>query len=238
MADGRPPRVVARRHLRGLIFSCRSSGARANVGLELIDLSEAGARFRSAEDLRSGEALTLEVRDPVGEESFRAQGEVVSSTPQRRAAGTTWLVDVQFTEVFTPEGWRDRFTRSSSAKPASPSNKRIASRFHVADYVITCLRTSTTTVTGHKRNLARRVVNLSGTGAQLAVVEHVNPGTKVDLIIHFNRFSDTFHVPAEVRWCRPAPGVAGATHLAGVSFAPMTSGMKRMLKFAQGLFSG
>ena len=237
MADGDPPRVVPRRHLRGLAFSCRRAGARANLGLELIDLSEAGARIRASEDLRAGEALTLEVRDPASEESFRAEGEALASAPQRRAAFTTWFVDIQFTEVFTPEGWRDRFTRGPAAKPASPSNKRVATRFHVDDCVITCLRWSTTTATGHKRNLARRLVNLSGTGAQLAVVEPMEPGSQVDLIIHFNRFADTFHAPAEIRWCRPAPGVAGATHLAGVSFTSLTPEMKRMLKFAQGLFS-
>ena len=67
---------------------------RRNIGSEIVDISQGGARVRVSEPVGRGETVTLELRDRASGESFRARGEVRWASP----TGPGVLLGVQFQE--------------------------------------------------------------------------------------------------------------------------------------------
>jgi c-di-GMP-binding flagellar brake protein YcgR len=246
-------RAFPRRRLNNVEMFCyRSSPSHApqmrrNIGQEIVDISQGGARVRVSEPISRGEALTLELRDRNSGESFRARGEVRWAS----AAGVGHTVGVQFNEHYTPVGLREQFTvgveTAVAPKPAkkleesdimlTPVEKRKAIRFSVQDYVITVFRQGTLAAQGLKRNLGRRVLDISQSGAQLELSETLEPGTLILLSLHFNSLSDSFEALAAVRWTRPDAGVAGGSYRAGLQFLNLGDSQRKMIEFMRKWFS-
>ncbi|RPH37533.1 MAG: PilZ domain-containing protein, partial [Planctomycetota bacterium] len=83
---------------------------RRNIGSEILDISQGGARVRVNESVGRGETITLELRDRASGESFRARGEVRWAV----SAGLGHLLGVHFSEHYTPLGVREAFTVAST----------------------------------------------------------------------------------------------------------------------------
>jgi len=220
---------------------------RRNIGSEIVDISPGGARVRVSEPVGRGETVTLELRDRTSGESFRARGEV------RWAAqtGPGLVLGVQFSEHYTPVGARETFTGAvatavapAAAKPDSsadillaPEEKRKAARFELYDYVITVYRQGALASQGLKRNLGRRVLDISQSGVQLEVSESLDAGALVQFTLHLNALSDSLDALAAVRWCRPDPAVAGSSWRAGFQFLNLGDAQRRKIEFMRKWFT-
>ena len=245
-ADAR--RTHPRRVVAGLDLFCyhAAGGAtpqfRRNLGHELQDISPGGARLRVVEPLDRGEMVTVELRDRRSGESFRARGEVRWCASRAAGAGQAHYVGVQFSEHYSPTELRDRFTLGSVAAAAraagSPlSEKRKALRFEVDDYVVTCQRQGTLAPGGLKRNVARRVLDLSLTGAQIETSESLEPNSLVRFTLHLNTFADTLESMSALRWCKADHGVAGEAYRAGLEFVNLPDDKKKMIEFMRKWFT-
>jgi hypothetical protein len=243
-------RAFPRRPLRNVDMFCyRASPSatpqmRRNIGSEILDISQGGARVRVNEAVGRGETVTLELRDRASGESFRARGEVRWST----SAGLGHLLGVQFSEHYTPVGAREAFTagapaaRTAVAEPAgdivlAPEEKRKAERFALKDYVVTLYRQGTLAAQGLKRNLGRTVLDISSTGAQIEVSETLEPGALAQFTIHLNMLSDSLDALAAVRWCRPDPGIAGSSYRCGLQFLNLGDAQRKKIEFMRKWFT-
>jgi hypothetical protein len=240
-----PRRVHPRRPIAGVDLFCYRASAspapqiRQNIGNEIVDISQGGARIRVREVVSKGETITLELKDRKSGESFRARGEVRWCSTRPIGTPSSFFLGVQFSEVYTPMEQRDRFTTGQLPKPQEPVNplrsseKRAALRFAVDDYLVTLIRQGTLSTQGLKRNLARQVINLSRTGAQLSVSEVLEPGLLVHFTIHLNKFADGLETAGEVRWCR----AEGGDYLLGLRFVNLPEEKRKMIDFMTKWFS-
>lgn len=242
-------RLYARRPIAGVEVLCYRTSVsaapqvRRNIGKDILDISPGGARVRILERLQKGDQITLELKERESGEAFRARGEVRWCAQD--AAGQLFVGGLQFNEVYTPVGRRERFTvgkgpAAQVAEAGSPSGameKRLAPRFQVDDYIVTCLKQGALSSLGLKRNLARTVFNLSRRGAQIGVVEALQPGDLVLFTLHLNKFSDTLESQGEVRWCRPDAKVGGSNYQAGVQFLNLPEEKRKMIDFMKGWFT-
>jgi len=218
---------------------------RRNIGSEILDISQGGARVRVVESVGRGETVTLELRDRASGESFRARGEVRWST----IAGLGHLLGVQFSEHYTPVGDRDAFTIGASPATKSskteegqvitlaPAEKRQAERFSLKDYNVTLYRQGTLGTQGLKRNLGRSIHDISLTGAQLEVSESLEQGALAQFTLHLNSLSDSLDALAAVRWCRPDPAVAGSSYRAGLQFLNLGDAQRKKIDFMRKWFT-
>ena len=220
---------------------------RRNIGHEILDISQGGARVRVSEAVGRGETVTLELRDRVSGEAFRARGEVRWVVP----ASLGHTVGVQFREHYTPVGLRETFTGGVQAHAApkptmpppsgdivlAPEEKRKATRFAVEDYVVTLYRQGSLAAQGLKRNMGRRILDLSQSGAQMEVSESMDAGALVQFTLHFNTFSNSLDALAAIRWCRPDPSVAGSSYRAGLQFLNVGDPQRKMIEFMRKVFS-
>jgi len=231
-----PRRVHPRRMIPGMDLFCYRASAsvtpqmRQNIGEEVLDISPGGARLRLSQSVLKGDTITVEIRDRRSQESFRARGQIRWSAS--RPGASAHFAGIQFSEVYTPVGQREKFTLGTGGKPLEdivlrPAEKRAALRFQVDDYVVTCVRQGSLSSEGLKRNLARNVVDLSRTGVQISVTEPLDPGTLVRLTLHLNQFADALEAPGEVRWTRPD----GAHYRSGVRFVNLSEDRKKMIDF-------
>ncbi len=239
-------RVYPRRSLAGVDLLCyRIAEAsvpqpRKNIGADIVDISQGGARLRLVEPMIQGESLTLEIRDRRSGESFRARGEVRWCAPGESRGHT---VGLQFSEIYTPVGRRERFTTGPRAeagdrpRTSTVFEKRKAPRFAVDDYVVTCLPRGPLSTAGLKRNVARDVLDLSRRGVRLSVSEALKPGTCLHFALHMNRFADTLEATAEVRWCRSDPRQEGTSFVAGLNFLDLPEDKRKMIDFMAGWFA-
>jgi c-di-GMP-binding flagellar brake protein YcgR len=206
---------------------------RQNIGEAILDISPGGARLKLTQPLAKGETVTVELKDPRSGESFRARGQIRWSASRAGNGSGGHFVGVQFSEVYTPVGQREKFTLGAIVRPpelaAAPRavEKRVALRFPVDDYVVTCVRQGTLSAEGLKRNLARNVVDVSRTGVQLSVTEPLDAGTLVRFTLHLNQFADALEASGEVRWSRPD----GAYYRAGLRFVNLSEDRKKMIDF-------
>jgi hypothetical protein len=244
MANPETRRAHPRRVLAGVDLACYRTApgpepqARRNIGRELLDISPGGARVRVSEPLPKGEKVTLELRDPRSGETFRARGEVRWCATGGAGLSFGHTAGLQFLEVYTPVGQRERFTRGAAAGPSpgvGPAEKRAAHRFTVQDYIVTVLRQGVLASEGLKRNLARQVLDLSRAGAQILVSEPLEPGTLVRFALHFNALSDALESSGEIRWCRPDGSMC---YRAGLRFVNLPEERRRMIDFLRKRFSG
>ncbi len=217
---------------------------RKNIGSEILDISQGGARVRVSESVNRGETVTLELRDRASGESFRARGEVRWSV----TAGLGHLLGVQFSEHYTPMATREAFTLGAASKtePATrldvrislaTDEKRKAERFALQDYTITLYRQGTLAPQGLKRNLGRTILDLSASGAQLEVTEPLETGSLVQLTLHLNSLNDTLDALAAVRWCRPDPSIAGAGYRTGLQFLNLGDAQRKKIEFIRKWFT-
>ena len=193
------------------------------------DISPGGARIKLHQPVGKGDTLTLELKDRRSGESFRARGQV-----RWCAAGQgLHVAGVQFSEVYTPVGQREKFTLGAVPRPAELAprdpgqEKRISFRFQIDDYVVSCVRQGALSPEGLKRNVARNVVDLSRTGVQIGSTEPLDPGTMVRFTLHLNKLADALEAPGEVRWSRPD----GAHYRAGLRFVNLSEDRKKMIDF-------
>ncbi len=238
-------RVHPRRSLAGVDLLCyRIDEAsvpqpRKNIGSDIVDISQGGARLRLVEPMAQGEAIALEIKDRRSGESFRARGEVRWCAPGESRGHT---VGLQFSEIYTPVGRRERFTTgpwtkaADRPKSATVFEKRKDPRFAVEDYVVTCLPRGPLSTAGLKRNLAREVQDLSRKGVRLSVSEALKPGTCLLFALHMNRFADTLEATAEVRWCR-SDQRQPASFVAGLHFLDLPEDKRKMIDFMAGWFA-
>ena len=231
-----PRRIHARRVIPGMDLFCYRASAsvtpqmRQNIGEEVLDISPGGARLRLNQSMLKGDTLTVEIRDRRSQESFRARGQVRWSAS--RPGNGAHFAGVQFSEVYTPVGQREKFTLGAAVKPTEdlvprPAEKRTSLRFSVDDYVVTCVRQGSLSSEGLKRNLARNVVDLSRSGVQISVTEPLDPGTLVRMTLHLNQFADALEAPGEVRWSRPD----GAHYRSGIRFVNLSEDRRKMIDF-------
>jgi c-di-GMP-binding flagellar brake protein YcgR len=231
-----PRRVHPRRVIPGVDLFCYRASAsvtpqmRQNIGVEIMDISPGGARLRLNQSILKGDTITVEIRDPRNQESFRARGQIRWSAS--RPGNGAHFAGVQFSEVYTPVGQREKFTLGAAVKAPEdivlrPSEKRTALRFAVDDYVVTCVRQGSLSGEGLKRNLARNVVDLSRTGVQISMSEPLDPGTLVRMTLHLNQFADALESPGEVRWSRPD----GAHYRSGIRFVNLSEDRRKMIDF-------
>src|SRR5689334_20313047 len=168
---------------------------RRNIGAEILDISQGGARVRVVEAVGRGETVTLELRDRASGESFRARGEVRWAI----SAGLGHLLGVQFSEHYTPVGEREVFTMGASPTikmiPTkevggeiliTPDEKRKSERFALKDYTVTLYKQGILSAQGLKRNLGRTILDISATGAQLEVSEMMEPSSLAQFTVHLN----------------------------------------------------
>lgn len=243
-------RAYPRRSVRDVDMFCyRASPSatpqmRRNIGSEILDISQGGARVRVNEAVGRGETVTLELRDRASGESFRARGEVRWAV----TAGLGHLLGVQFSEHYTPVGAREVFTTGASptvrvAPDAgvdivlAPQEKRKAERFALKDYTVTLYRQGTLAAQGLKRNLGRTILDISATGAQLEVSETLEPGGLVQFTLHLSALSDSLDALAAIRWCRPDPGIAGSSYRAGLQFLNLGDAQRKKIEFMRKWFT-
>jgi PilZ domain-containing protein len=219
---------------------------RRNIGSEILDISQGGARVRVSEVVNRGETVTLELRDRASGESFRARGEVRWAV----SAGLGHLLGVQFSEHYTPVGEREVFTTGAAPTTKlsppkegavdivlAPDEKRKAERFALKDYTVTLYRQGTLASQGLKRNLGRTILDISATGAQLEVSETLEPGALVQFTVHLNVLSDSLDALAAIRWCRPDPGIAGSSYRAGLQFLNLGDVQRKKIEFMRKWFT-
>jgi hypothetical protein len=215
---------------------------RTNIGEEILDISPGGARVRVSEPMKQGDGLALELKDRASGESVRARGEVRWCASRVTEIGETHFVGVQFREVYTPVGHREKFTvgpvTAGAAQGARVLEKRGAPRFAVEDYVVTCFRQGALASAGLRRNLARRVADLSARGARLAVTEDLEPGAVLRLTLYVNPIAGTLESPAEVRWCRRVKEGGALDTYAGVQFLDFTDEKRKTVEFMRRWFGG
>jgi c-di-GMP-binding flagellar brake protein YcgR len=244
-----PRRAYPRRIIAGVDLFCHRVSQspipqpRANIGQEIVDISAGGVRLRLTEPVAQGERLSVELKDRRSGESFRARGEVRWAAARRTAPASSYYAGIQFSEVYTPVGQREKFTVGTLPLPGGeevvlkPSEKRQASRFQVDDYMVTLLRQGTLASEGLKRNLARQILDLSRTGVQLLLSESLDAGCLVRFTLHMNSLGDALETGAEVRWCRPAPEVAGSNYKAGLRFVNLSDDRRKKIDFLYKWFS-
>ena len=231
-----PRRVHPRRVIPDVDLFCYRASAsvtpqmRQNIGVAILDISPGGVRLRLSQPVLKGDFITIEIRDPRTRESFRARGQARWSAS--RPGNGAHFAGVQFSEVYTPVGQREKFTLGSAVKALAaaaqrPSEQRTALRFAVDDYVITCVRQGSLSGEGLKRNLARNVVDLSRTGIQVSVDGPLDPGTLVRMTLHLNQFADALEASGEVRWTRPD----GPHYRTGIRFINLPEDRKKMIDF-------
>jgi hypothetical protein len=216
---------------------------RRNIGSEIVDISQGGARVRVNESVGRGETITLELRDRASGESFRARGEVRWAV----AAGLGHLLGVQFSEHYTPMGARELFTTGHAPAPNAPGGKdyltlatdekRQSERFALKDYTVTLYRQGTLAPQGLKRNLGRTILDISASGAQLEVGEPLEPGSLAQLTVHLSTLSDTLDALAAVRWCRPDPSIAGGGYRTGLQFLNLGDSQRKKIEFMRKWFT-
>jgi c-di-GMP-binding flagellar brake protein YcgR len=241
--SGDPRRAHPRRIIAGVDLGCFRASSnpapqlRVNIGQDIVDISDGGARLRLTEPAQAGDPLIVELKDRRSGETFRARGEVRWYAARRTAPASTHYVGVQFSEVYTPVGQRERFTTGAAKTPVEtilkPEEKRQALRFSIQDYVVTCLRQGTLAAEGLKRNLARQVLDLSRSGCQLYVTETLDIGSLVRFTLHLNQFGDTLESAGEVRWCRPD----AMNYRVGVRFVNLSDDKRKKIDFMMKLFS-
>jgi c-di-GMP-binding flagellar brake protein YcgR len=239
MSPNDPRRAYPRRALTGVELFCYRASAsvtpqlRQNIGQDILDISPGGARLKLNQAVGKGDTITLEIHDRKIGETFRARGQIRWAAARPSSSGAEYFAGVQFSEVYTPIGQREKFTLGAAplASPEEivlkPSEKRTALRFQVDDYVVTLVRQGTLSGEGLRRNLARNVIDLSRTGMQLSVTEPFDPGTLVRLTLHLNKFADALEAAGEVRWSRPD----GAHYRAGVRFVNLSEDRRKMIDF-------
>ncbi len=231
-----PRRVHPRRFIADVDLYCYLATksvipqVRQNIGEGVLDISPGGARIKLNQSVGKGDTITVELKDRRSGESFRARGLVRWCAA--RAGTPAHFAGLQFSEVYTPVGQRERFTLGAAPKTEADvmvraSEKRVALRFKIDDYVVTLVRQGTLSAEGLKRNLARTVVDLSRTGVQLGVTEPLDPGTLMRFTLHFNKFADALEVAVEVRWSR----ADGLHYLAGLRFVNLSEDRKKMIDF-------
>ena len=243
MEKKEPRREHPRRVVAGVeIFCFRAAGEsapqfRVNLGRGLEDISPGGARLRVTEPVSQGDALTVELKDRRSGESFRARGEVRWCETLLSGSSQSHYIGVQFKEHYSPVEIRDKFTLGAARLRAAAGgpDKRRAGRFRIEDYVLTCLR-QTLSSQGLKRNVAREVLDLSASGAQITLSESIDPGSLVLFTLHFNTLSDTLESTAVVRWCRPDTTVAGQLYRAGLEFRGLSDERRKMVEFLRKWF--
>lgn len=239
-------RLHPRRTISGVEVLCYRTSVtaapqlRRNIGQGILDISPGGARVRVLERVQKGDQVTFELKDLSTGEAFRARGQVRWCAPDR----SVHLAGLQFSEIYTPIGRREKFTVGAPAAPAfvpvapaSTLEKRLAPRFEVDDYIVTCLKQGALSSLGLKRNLARAVHNISRKGVQIALSDPLDAGDLVLFTLHLNKFADTLECQGEVRWCRPDSGAEGSKFSAGIQFLNLPDDKRKMIDFMRGWFT-
>ena len=229
-ARGGDSRRRPRRLARGLTLTCtRASLSRAsnppNLSRELIDVGWGGVRFVCSEAVQLPCPVNLQIRDEASGEVFHARGEVAWVQARTRDGRESWIAGARFDEVLTPaskcalffEGRRPGESESDTL-PRPGQMRRARDRFPIDGCEATVTRPPSFWKLSKPANLARALVDLSRTGAQVVCTEPLKPGERVQVAVHLSKFKDTFEAEARVVWVAAATTAAGRAWRVGLEF--------------------
>lgn len=94
--------------------------------------------------------------------------------------------------------------RPSAPVPIAPDNRRRHTRFQVASAQVMLRQDGFLTVLNLGSNKARKVCDLSQSGARILCSEKFVPKQKVRLKITLEKYQDEIEINGEVMWCLPS----------------------------------
>ncbi len=121
--------------------------------------------------------------------------------------------------------------------PESRSERRQHQRFGIDDAAAKLYKEGTLVLFGMgRRNKALGPVDLSEGGARLRTRERLDAGTKVRVILEFDKFQDKIEAQGEVRWSREAPREQEEFH-SGVMFLDLQPNQVKKVGRMRGCFT-
>jgi hypothetical protein len=186
--------------------------------------------------------LHLRIQDDSTGESLRATGQAAWAETRRINGREVHVVGVRFDEVLAPPGCCTRFFKDESPKPppapvSGVALRRSTNRFPVAACSVRVHRKRRFALLGNRVNLATKLHDLSRAGAHVVCTEAVKPGERVRLVVHLEKFHDTFEADAVAVWVRfPAPH-EGLGWRIGLAFDELDPARARLLASMESWFT-
>jgi hypothetical protein len=233
-----------------------SKNERYNLAARLLDLSSKGACLVTFEKLSQGSPAVAELFIPGRDVQFTTKATVCWATSLRDGGHLMHVAGISFAKSFRGEravrSDRAREVLPAAADPspseATPTSRSMPSRgpepqrshkrFTPEEVTLVCFQRGFLRAVGLASNTARRLKDLSRTGAQIACAGRLKAGERVDLRLEFARSKIVLELEAIVRWCRRDTTSLEPRYLAGVSFENLAEGAERQIRTIEGMFLG
>jgi hypothetical protein len=198
-----------------------TAGRRLNLAVKFVDMCPKGALVVTVGRLREGVQLNVEITRTRSDYRFRGKAVVRWSQTWTRGGREAEVAGIEFTEVTEVRGEEMKFFASWARGSAglTDASQRQHPRIAPSDCTASCFAGG---MLGYSsKNIARRLIDLSEGGAQLDLLEKLDPGKKVKIHLVF-KTSGEMEAEGEVCWCKRNTMVLEPHFLAGIKFTRVT----------------
>jgi len=220
-----------------------SKGRGFNLAERLVDLSKTGLCIVTVGRLRVGLPLYLEIFLPGDKSRFRADAvvrwsETVESKGRLRK--TAHVAGLEIERVLEARGeklgplvaWVDHKTAG-----ATPEPRRRHKRFTLANAELICSPSGFMSRLTLGSNLAKKLRNLSQSGAQIVSSRKLEVGQRVVLKLTLKPRT-TLVAEGEVLWCKRDTLILEPTWYVGIGFRNVTPDDQSLLRALEKMFTG
>jgi hypothetical protein len=217
------PRTKPPEHYALIAWTAEMSnqpGRRLNLAVKFVDMSPKGALIVTVGRLREGVHLNVEVKNSKTELRFLGKAVVRWSQTWSRGGREAEVAGLEFTEVADVSGDEMRFFTSwSNAVQGLDASHREHPRITPADCTASVFAGG---MLGYSsKNIGRKLIDLSEGGAQLDLLEKLDPGKRVKVQLAFKTYG-TMEAEGEIRWCKRNTMILDPHFLVGVKFTKVS----------------
>lgn len=231
-----------------------SQDERHNLAARLLDVSAKGVCVVTFDKVAKGAPMAVELFIPGRDLRFATKATVSWAASLDKEGRPMHVAGLSFSKVFKADRSvrveREREELPPEATPSpSPSTTRILptrgpepqrghKRFTPDEVTLVLFQRGFLRSIGLASNAARRLKDLSRSGAQISCAGRLKAGQRVDLRLEFRRAKVSLQIEAVVRWCKRDTTSLEPRYLVGVSFENLPEATERNLRTIEGFFLG
>lgn len=197
-----------------------AAGARTNVAVKCVDISDKGACIVTTGRLRVGAELIVRFNMSGTDDFYGAQAVVRWAQTWTREGREADIAGLEFMKVVELRGNRFRSMASWAGEiPTADGERRQMKRRLLETSKVHCVATGLFSLLGMSTNIGLALSDLSEGGCQIVTNKKLDDGAKVKIKLSFQNPTVEINGAGEVRWCKRDTLSLEPRYATGIVFA-------------------